>query len=70
MHVLALFRGDAVRSPVSILLLEHPFHVEASGMAGLMGVSYQMPDPAKSDRSVSRGLRLVREHFAAKLDSL
>jgi hypothetical protein len=67
MHVLALFRGDAVRSPVSILLLEHPFHVEASGMAGLMGVSYQMPDPAKCQRSIACILRFVRKYVSADL---
>jgi hypothetical protein len=40
MHVLTLLRGDTVRPPVSILLLEDPFHVETPGMAGLMGIGY------------------------------
>jgi hypothetical protein len=70
MHVLALFRGDAVRSPVSILILKDPFHVEASGMAGLMGVSYQMTDPAKCQRSLASVLGCVGEYLSAKLYGL
>jgi hypothetical protein len=39
MHVLALFRGDAIGSTVSVFSCEDTFHVKASSMAGLMGVS-------------------------------
>jgi hypothetical protein len=67
MHVLALFRGDAIGSTVSVFSFEDPFHVEASGMAGLMGVSYQMPDPAKRQRSIARLLRFVRKYVSADL---
>jgi hypothetical protein len=67
MHVLTLLGWDAVGPPVSILLLEDTFHVEASGMAGLMGVSYQMPDPAKCQRSIACILRFVRKYVSADL---
>jgi hypothetical protein len=70
MHVLTLLGGDAIGSPVSILLLEDTFHVQASCMAGLMGVSNQMADPAKCNSSLARILRFVREYFSAKLYGL
>jgi hypothetical protein len=70
MHVLALFGRNAVGPTVSVLFHKDILHVEATGVARLVCVGDQVPNPAKSDRSVSRGLRLVREHFAAKLDSL
>jgi hypothetical protein len=70
MHVLTLLGGDAIGSPVSILLLEDTFHVQAPSMAGLMGVSYQMTDPAKCQGSVSSVLRFVREYLSAKLYGL
>jgi hypothetical protein len=66
-HVLTLLGGDAVGTTVSILILKDPFHVEASGVAGLMGVSYQMPDPAKRQRSIARLLRFVRKYVSADL---
>jgi hypothetical protein len=70
MHVLTLLGWNAVGSTVSVLFYENLLHVEAAGMAWLVGVGDQVPNPAKSDRSVSRGLRLVREDFSAELNGL
>jgi hypothetical protein len=70
MHVLALLGWDAIGSSVSILLLEDTFHVEASCMTWLMGVCYQMTDPAKCQCSIARVLGFVREYFSAKLYGL
>ena len=70
MHVLALFRGDAIGSTVSVFFLEDTFHVQAPGMARLMGVSCQMAYPAKCQRSIASILGFVCEYHSAKLYGL
>jgi len=70
MHVLTLLRGDTVRPPVSIVLLEDSFHVEAPGMAGQMCIGNKMADPTQSDSPIRGGLRFIGEHLAAKSNRL
>jgi hypothetical protein len=70
MHVLPLFGRNAVGSTVSVLFHKDILHVEATGVARLVRVGNQMPNPAKRDGSVSRWLRLVRENPPAEFNGL
>ena len=70
MHVLTLLRGDTVRPPVSIVLLEDSFHVEAPSMAGLMCLGNKMADPTQSNCPIRGGLRFIGEHLSAKSNRL